>query len=256
MIKLIINSDDFGLNSNVNTAILTSFEKGLISSASLLSNFPFFTEAINMIHQNNQLKISVGVHINLTEGIALTNDIMKFPRFCTEQGMLTYKRHTKLSWLSNGEMSAIYKEIKEQTSKVLEEGIQPTHIDSHHHIHTEYWLLPIFLRVAKEFGITKIRVLRNIGANISLPKMIYKKIINYYLSTQMETVNYFGSIEDFQHSENKIFKNKSVVELMVHSKMDQNGNLIDLDHKKLEHKILPLLSKYKLLSYRQYLHPS
>lgn len=40
--KLIINADDFGISNDVNRAILQSFQEGLISSATIMTNMPGF----------------------------------------------------------------------------------------------------------------------------------------------------------------------------------------------------------------------
>ena len=52
-ITLIINADDFGYDSDVNHAILTSFSKGFCSSTSIIPNMPGFEEACQLCHENN-----------------------------------------------------------------------------------------------------------------------------------------------------------------------------------------------------------
>ena len=50
--KIIINADDFGLNSSVNKAIVESFNNGLINSTTLMANMPGFEEAVEMAHKS------------------------------------------------------------------------------------------------------------------------------------------------------------------------------------------------------------
>ena len=71
MKKLIINADDFGLNTSVNHAIIESFEKGLINSTTLMANMPGFEEAIELAHKNNIID-KIGIHLCLTEGEPIT----------------------------------------------------------------------------------------------------------------------------------------------------------------------------------------
>src|SRR5204863_9488270 len=64
--RLIVNADDFGLTANVNRAILDGHCRGVITSASLLSNGEAFESAVALALQTPRL--GVGVHLNLTEG--------------------------------------------------------------------------------------------------------------------------------------------------------------------------------------------
>ena len=69
--KIIINADDYGLNSNVNKAIYLCFKKELISSTTMLANMPAFEEALNMSREIN-ITNNIGLHFNLVEGFPLT----------------------------------------------------------------------------------------------------------------------------------------------------------------------------------------
>jgi predicted glycoside hydrolase/deacetylase ChbG (UPF0249 family) len=63
--KIIANADDFGLNDEVNQAIVEAFEKHMISSATLMANMPGFEEACELAHRHGLLG-RIGVHLNLT----------------------------------------------------------------------------------------------------------------------------------------------------------------------------------------------
>ena len=43
-----------------------------------------------------------------------------------------------------------------QISKIINAGIEISHIDSHHHIHTDFWILVEVLKLAKKYNISKI----------------------------------------------------------------------------------------------------
>ena len=75
MKKIIINADDFGLNTSVNHAIIESFEKGLINSTTIMANMPGFDEAIDLAHKHNIIN-KTGIHLTLTEGEPLTTNIL------------------------------------------------------------------------------------------------------------------------------------------------------------------------------------
>lgn len=110
--KLIINGDDFGMDSSINTAVIKSFENLLISSTSLITNMPGFKDAEHLIHTNKVLDGNVGIHINITEGDPLTDEIRKCKRFCNKEGVYNNKREQPIFFLTTQEKNAVYKEIK------------------------------------------------------------------------------------------------------------------------------------------------
>jgi len=51
-----------------------------------------FKDAVHLFHANKYLQENVGVHINLTEGYPLTEEIKKCKRFCNEYGLFIHQR--------------------------------------------------------------------------------------------------------------------------------------------------------------------
>src|ERR1700761_6590687 len=131
---LIINADDFGYSSIVNRAILSSMEEGLVTSTSMMANMPGFDHAVGLVHVHVKLAGRVGVHLNLTEGRPLSKPILDCRQFCNESGEFAYQR-TPLFFLSKRVRDAVYLELKAQVERLRDVGIEPTHVDSHHHIH-------------------------------------------------------------------------------------------------------------------------
>jgi len=83
--NIVVNADDFGASRQTNEAILQAFEKGLISSATIMANMPAFEEACQLVHQHH-LQRRIGLHLNLTSGKPLTAGIADYPRFCDAGG--------------------------------------------------------------------------------------------------------------------------------------------------------------------------
>ena len=75
---MIVNADDLGESSERNAAIALGFERGLLTSASLLANGADFDGGVDVA-----LGKTVGVHLNLTEGKPL---VMSIRRFCGADG--------------------------------------------------------------------------------------------------------------------------------------------------------------------------
>ena len=69
---MVINADDFGYSESVNKAISDCFEKGLINRTTIMVNMPQ-AEAASELARTNGFFDKVGLHINLTEGKALSD---------------------------------------------------------------------------------------------------------------------------------------------------------------------------------------
>ena len=219
MKRVIINADDFGLNQSCTEAICEAFKKKLITDATLVANGESFDYAVQEIKKKD-LKDKVGIHINLTEGIPLTESIKECPEFVTNG--VFHGKILRFKPLDKCTRKKVYNEMIAQIEKIEKAGILISHADSHHHIHTAIFIAPIFMKVCREKGIEKIRIHRNVG-NIQLYKRIGKYIYNLWVKLkQFKTVRYFGMTNDIEKI--GVFDN---MEIMVHPEYDVNRKLID-----------------------------
>jgi hypothetical protein len=247
---VILNADDFGMSPEINHVIVKCFEYGWISSTTLLTNLPGFTDAVEKVHASEFIRGKVGIHINLTEGQSLSEAIRKQKKFCNGSGTFIYNRKQRLFWLTGEEKKAVYLEIKAQIDRALKHGIVPTHIDSHHHVHYEWSISKIMTVVLKEYGIKKIRICRNTGMGSGLSKTLFKRLLNIYLRKKgFELTDFFGDLDDFNFSlGQRPFTNK-IAEIMVHPRPGAKTEILDLDEKILGDKIKPVLEKFRMIGY-------
>ena len=126
MKKLIVNGDDYGLNEHNSKAIAQAFAEGLISSATMMANGEYFEQAVELARERGFIG-SIGIHLNLTEGEPLTEDIKRCPRFVTD-GRFN-KKYNRTHPLRSDEKSAIEKELSAQVGKISGAGIKITHAD-------------------------------------------------------------------------------------------------------------------------------
>lgn len=227
---LIINADDFGKDSLTNRAIIQSFKKGLCSSTTIMPNMPGFKEACHWAYDNNLID-HIGIHIVLTEGHPLTENIKHCLCFCTDKGLLSFSRNKRtFFYLTSSENKALAEEIRAQIKRCRDYGIKITHLDSHSHIHTEWTLSSIIIKIAQEEKIPYIRISRNCGAGLSFYKKVYKNIFNWKLKkASLARTDYFGSLEDY-FFEKRLRPCPLVLdsfEIMIHPTLDANNNLID-----------------------------
>lgn len=219
MSQVIINADDFGLNEHCSKAIAQAFQEGLITDTTMMATGEYFDEAVELAKEQEFID-RIGIHLNLTEGEPLTQDIKSCPRFVTD-GRFN-KQYSRTMPLTADEKAAIYKEFTAQVEKIQQAGIKITHADSHHHIHTGIFVAPIAVRVCQEHGINKIRLHRNLG-QISVLKRFVKKRYNSWLQKQgFITTDYFAYIIDIANAD---IPDKT--EIMVHPDFDKDGVLID-----------------------------
>lgn len=217
--SIIINADDFGLNEHCSKAIAQAFKEELITDTTMIATGEYFDEAFSLAKEQGVID-KIGIHLNLTEGEPLTEEIKSCPRFVTD-GRFN-KQYNRSKPLAADEKAAIYKELTAQVEKVQRAGITITHADSHHHIHTGLFIAPIAVKVCKEYGINKIRLHRNFGQISSIKRLVKNKYNNWLHKQGITTTDYFAYPADIENSE--IPDN---TEIMVHPDFDKDGNLID-----------------------------
>lgn len=115
--KLIVNADDFGLSPGVNHGIVEGYDYGIVTSASLMVHKPAAAQAAALARDRPRL--SLGLHIDIGE--------WKYER---GQWVAAYERASQDDpWA-----------LKDAVNKQLElfrslTGAEPTHLDSHQHVH-------------------------------------------------------------------------------------------------------------------------
>jgi hopanoid biosynthesis associated protein HpnK len=154
--RIIINADDFGLCSGVNKAVAQAHTNGVLTSATIMANMPAADEAVKMAKQMPGL--GVGVHLNLFEGRPLSED-SDIVCLLNDNGnfALTLVKLSLLSIARRKIRKAIRSEFAAQIQWVIDNGLKPTHIDSHKHIHSFPVIFPIVCDLARRFEITAIR---------------------------------------------------------------------------------------------------
>jgi chitin disaccharide deacetylase len=132
---LIVNADDFGLSPGVNRGIMQAHERGIVTSASLMVRYPAAAEAAECVRAHPQL--SVGLHVDLGEWT-----------YADEQWQRAYEV------VPFTDSSAVAEEVARQlvTFRALV-GRDPTHLDSHQHVHHTEPLRSILSHHASVLGV-------------------------------------------------------------------------------------------------------
>ena len=238
--NLIINADDFGRNTRVNAAIKKSFNSGLINSTSIMVNMSAFEEGV-LIAEDNNFKENIGLHACLTEGKPLT-DLSNTPFVDNDGFFIKNQVYKPMTFMSKKVRDSVKNEIEAQLEILNKFGIKPTHINTHHDIHELPWLLPIFLGVAKKYGI-KLRISKmwSVGKNPFKP--LYRKMVNHiYKYYNLDFTDYLETLEVYQLEKSKKRTQTKITEIMVHPDLNVRGEIIDsIDTGNLRKRIMDIL---------------
>ncbi|HEX7472399.1 MAG TPA: ChbG/HpnK family deacetylase, partial [Candidatus Limnocylindrales bacterium] len=216
---VVVVADDFGLSPEVNAGIVAAFERRLISATSLMANMPDFDAAV-AVARDRGLTDRLGVHLNLSEGRALSVEIRDCPRFCGPDGTLRW-RHRNVWRLDATEQRGIAAEWRAQLEKVRAAGIAPSHLDSHHHVHTALAIGMIAIAVAREYAVPTLRLSRNCGPDPGVAVGLYKRFFNGRIrSAGLSRMAYFGSAHDVRSI---LGSARGPIEVMTHPQLDASG---------------------------------
>ena len=134
---LIINADDFGLCHAQNLGTIRSIERGLVSSCSLMVPAPWSLHAIHFLQQNPET--AFGVHLTAVSEYAHYRwkpllPAGQVPSLVDAWGYFPSDDCIS-DLLSTARLSELESEFRAQIEAVFAVGLQPTHLDSHYHLH-------------------------------------------------------------------------------------------------------------------------
>jgi predicted glycoside hydrolase/deacetylase ChbG (UPF0249 family) len=133
--QLIVNADDFGLSPGINRGIVEAHERGIVTRTSLMMRGRAAREAVELARGTPDLE--VGLHIDM--------------------GEWTFRNGT---WLALYEVvdlrdaRAVAAELEDQLCAFrYVVGRNPTHLDSHQHVHRHEPFASIAADAAKRLGV-------------------------------------------------------------------------------------------------------
>ncbi len=175
---MIVVADDLGEAEGTNRAIIQALGEGLVTAASMMGNGAGFDEAAELAHAHG-LGDRIGVHLVLTEGVPLTDAIRRLPRLCDAEGRFRLWRGRERAFhLPSAERVAVVAELRAQVDRVRGAGLAASHLDSHHHVHTEPGIAGVVIALAREQGVQRVRLARNCGTGIGPANRAWKSLLN------------------------------------------------------------------------------
>jgi len=146
--SLIVTADDFGYSAQVNAAVRRAHREGILGYASLMVLRPAAAEAAAIAKEEPGL--GVGLHLEL----------------CADEPEKAGLRY----FFDAKARAGVEGEIRAQIEALLALGIKPTHVDGHINIHIHPVIFPALCRLAREYGIPRVRVPRGeLSASLRYP---------------------------------------------------------------------------------------
>jgi chitin disaccharide deacetylase len=132
--QLIVNADDFGQSRGINSGVIEAHNTGIVTSASLMVRWPHAQEAADYARYRN---LSVGLHVDLGEWI-----------FLDGQWTVLYEV------VQAQDAAAVRNEVQRQLDRFRQLlDREPTHLDSHQHVHRHEPAHSIVRGLADDIGI-------------------------------------------------------------------------------------------------------
>ncbi len=132
---LIVNADDFGMSPGVNRGIMESHARGILTSASLMVRWPAVEEAV--AYSKAHPELSLGLHLDFGEWACRDGEWSKLYEVTPAD-----------------DAQRVAEEVARQLARFIElVGKDPSHVDSHQHVHRNEPVRTIVTDVATTFGV-------------------------------------------------------------------------------------------------------
>ena len=135
MKSLVVNADDFGFTRDVNEGIVEAHRKGILTATTLMATGAQFDHAVQLARANPALDI--GCHLVLVGSPGFPDTIPQL--------------------LKSIRRMRVYDLLVAQVRKIVDAGIEPTHLDTHKHTHLLPPVLEAVARISSEFRIPWVR---------------------------------------------------------------------------------------------------
>jgi len=216
--KVIVNADDLGMSETVNSAIFQGMKRGTITSATMLANGCAVQAAARDLHLFPDC--SFGVHLNLTEFRPLCHTSQTDLANILDQDKCFNGNSIREVAITVPMLRAIFREWSCQIESLMQLGVQPSHLDAHHHVHTIPQMLPVLAALRRKYKIEKIRISRNMydeSERPAQPLLAKKWVYNLALRTiGFRTTRIFTDLKTFIRLCAKRPPRLASVELMTH----------------------------------------
>jgi predicted glycoside hydrolase/deacetylase ChbG (UPF0249 family) len=146
MRRLFINADDFGLTEGVTAGIAEALAAGVVGGTTAMVCVPGAVERI--MRHGRRFAGRVGLHLQLTGGRPCLS-ASEIPSLVGGDGTFPRKKVA----VADVDPTEVAREWRAQLARFRQTGLEPSHLDTHHHIHKRPEVLGVFVELARELGL-------------------------------------------------------------------------------------------------------
>jgi predicted glycoside hydrolase/deacetylase ChbG (UPF0249 family)/methylase of polypeptide subunit release factors len=191
--SVILEADDLGLLYAFNEGIRAAWRDGLLTSTCLRANGCAYEHALREVLPACP-GLGVGLHWCLNEAAPVAAPRL-VRRLLGADGQL----RRGFCWLmglagSSQGLAQIECELRAQIEKVLADGVSPDHVNSHQHVHMIPAIFRVACRLAREYGIPAIRLVRELpysagGFRRTVQPLVNSNLIKHVLLNRFARQN-------------------------------------------------------------------
>ncbi len=221
MTTLIINADDFGYCEAVNYGIISAHQAGLVNSTTMMANMPGVEHAVSLLQANPRL--GCGIHLTLS----CYKPVLKTHQTIVDESGYFHKRITP-EVAATFDLDEVYAEFSAQIEKAKALGVNISHFDSHHHIHTMKEFAPVISKLVETY---KLPIRGGLEYELPLAKQV--PLMDQFYGDNVDV--------DFFEKYIEQIKSHEVVDLMAHPAFLDDFILNSTSYatkRTVEHKIL------------------
>lgn len=126
---MVVTADDFGRSDSICHAVELAFREGLVTDASLMVNAGSRDLGLEVARRNPGL--GIGVHLAFQDVEPLTNS-----KFVASLRQLSHSAiFLRLLFAGSSKIGEVRAEMEAQVKWLVDQGIRPSHINGHNHVH-------------------------------------------------------------------------------------------------------------------------
>lgn len=192
--KVILHSDDFGFDKDTLEATIDCFEKGALTSATIMVNCEAAEEAFEYARKHPEF--SYGVHLTYVDGLKPVLSAQEIPSLVGKDGcFLPSNTVRQLAMMLKLPKSQVIAESQAQIDKIEKAGVKVSHLDSHGHLH-KFLSILYSMKYLKVGGkpVKRVRASQNVYVvqpSKNSPVYWLNKYFNWYLHHNFRNPKYF-----------------------------------------------------------------
>jgi predicted glycoside hydrolase/deacetylase ChbG (UPF0249 family) len=191
--RIILNADDFGWDADTVDATIECFERGYLTSATIMPTMPGTQRAVD--YAKSRPQFSFGVHLtyicDTTEHpVSDAKDVAALCDPLTGR-FLPSQRVRLLAMRNRIPLEQIERETAAQIRFLQDAGVNISHVDSHGHLHKFAPFLEALRKVLPRFRIRRVRTAQDIYLRKPLKSPTYwyggvwrRRIMHHFTTTQ------------------------------------------------------------------------